>query len=220
MDPSPILPATIKAAVPDPTSSLCGGFVNALLKIPVYLYQAWNWLVDSSGNVTQNFRRQIIPPGFRMDSFVSITDPGWLLCDGSEVAQVTYPDLYAAIGASFGAAGVGNFKLPDCRARFAVSTGSFPSGASVSVGTTGGEEDHTLVEGEIPKIQLDLIAATGSDAVWVANDGTGSTKNGQSIGATGVADKPEILTKVFGADPPAKVTNLPPYFGVLTYIKT
>jgi microcystin-dependent protein len=41
----------------------------------------------------------------------------WLYCDGSEVLQETYPDLYDFLGETWGSASEGYFKLPDLRNR-------------------------------------------------------------------------------------------------------
>lgn len=43
-----------------------------------------------------------------------------LACEGGVIAQATYPDLYAAIGATWntGGEGAGNFRLPDFRGYF------------------------------------------------------------------------------------------------------
>ena len=38
---------------------------------------------------------------------------GFLLCNGDEMSQSQYPDLYGQIGGVFGTAAAGNFKLPD-----------------------------------------------------------------------------------------------------------
>ncbi len=43
---------------------------------------------------------------------------GWLLCDGSQVSQTTYPQLFAAIGNTYGTASSGSFRLPDYRGYF------------------------------------------------------------------------------------------------------
>ena len=43
---------------------------------------------------------------------------GWLYCNGQEVSQTTYADLYAIIGTDYGtAADSGDFKVPDLRGR-------------------------------------------------------------------------------------------------------
>jgi microcystin-dependent protein len=49
-------------------------------------------------------------------SMVSTSTPdGWLACDGTAVSQTTYPNLYAAIGNTYGngTEGAGNFRLPN-----------------------------------------------------------------------------------------------------------
>src|SRR5215475_8539475 len=43
---------------------------------------------------------------------------GWILCDGREVKEADYPQLYAAIGDLWGASAPGKFKLPDLRGSF------------------------------------------------------------------------------------------------------
>lgn len=56
---------------------------------------------------------------------------GWLICDGSEQAVATYPDLATAIGANYGAttngsgaAGSTHFRLPDLRGRAPIGFGT------------------------------------------------------------------------------------------------
>ena len=51
---------------------------------------------------------------------------GWLICDGASVSPDVYPDLFAAIGYSWGQDG-DNFRLPDYR-------GIFPRGADLGSG--------------------------------------------------------------------------------------
>lgn len=67
---------------------------------------------------------------------------GWLLCDGSSVATATYPDLFAAIGYTYGGAGA-NFNLPDIVDRFV-------RGQSSSTAATGGADSLTLTVAEMP----------------------------------------------------------------------
>ncbi len=38
---------------------------------------------------------------------------GWLVCDGSSISSATYPDLYAAIGTTYGGNGSPSFNLPN-----------------------------------------------------------------------------------------------------------
>ena len=120
----------------------------------------------------------------------------WLLCDGSDVSQTTYADLFAVIGTTFGAPGGGNFTLPDLRGRVVIgqddmggtSANRVTDANADSIAGTGGSEDHTLTEAELPAhdhpISLrDGSGPTGSD-VKISNasggSGTGTTQNAGS----------------------------------------
>lgn len=74
----------------------------------------------------------------------------WLVCDGSEVAQADYPDLYAVIGSTYGSAGTGNFKLPDLRGRSGAGAGTGTGLNPVALGQQYGEQSHTLTTAEMP----------------------------------------------------------------------
>ncbi len=94
----------------------------------------------------------IIPIGV-VNPFAGGTAPtGWLLCDGSEVSQTTYPTLYALLAATWGSAASGNFKLPDLRGR--VITGADGGAGRLSsnnaLGNNGGVEEVSLALANIP----------------------------------------------------------------------
>jgi microcystin-dependent protein len=68
---------------------------------------------------------------------------GFLFCDGSVVSRAAYPDLFAAIGTSWGAGdGVTTFHLPDMRGRFMrgrdAGAGRDPQAGSRTASNTGG----------------------------------------------------------------------------------
>lgn len=52
--------------------------------------------------------------------YANATAPsGWLICDGQAVSRVTYADLFALIGTTYGAGdSVSTFNVPDLRAKF------------------------------------------------------------------------------------------------------
>lgn len=70
---------------------------------------------------------------------------GWLMCDGSQFAPSVYPLLFKAIGTKFGGDGVTFFKVPDLRERFPLGITS-----ASELGSTGGENTHTLTVAEMP----------------------------------------------------------------------
>src|SRR5690348_3569668 len=122
---APVVPNDFKACISDPASTLCGNFVNTLLKLPVLIWKLVNYLFDSSGNPTKAFANQVLPTGSLIFSAVTLSSSTLLLCDGSDQPQATYPDLYAALGTIYGTSTPGNFKLPDYRAKFPVGIGNF-----------------------------------------------------------------------------------------------
>lgn len=71
---------------------------------------------------------------------------GYLACDGSAVSRTTYADLFAAVGTSFGAGnGTTTFNVPDTSRRVLVGSGGSGSATLANtIGSTGGEESHTL----------------------------------------------------------------------------
>lgn len=72
----------------------------------------------------------------------------YMLCDGRDLAITDYPDLYEAIGITFGGDGLTSFKIPNTTGKFSVGYGG--DGDYSLIGKTGGEEKHTLIVDEIP----------------------------------------------------------------------
>jgi microcystin-dependent protein len=84
----------------------------------------------------------------------AVAAAGWLMCDGSEVAIASYPELFNAIGTTYNSNGsapapaVGNFRIPDFRAHHPVGagtaqTGTPAAGNSYLLGVKAGTKDHT-----------------------------------------------------------------------------
>lgn len=61
----------------------------------------------------------LVPPGIILAFGGTRPPTSWLLCDGVAYSSSAYPDLYNAIGTTFGSGGSGTFRVPDMRNRFA-----------------------------------------------------------------------------------------------------
>lgn len=118
---------------------------------------------------------QLLRPVGEVTMYGGATAPaGWLICDGSSKLVADYPDLHAAIGYTYGGAGL-NFNLPDLRSRMPVGIGTFVTLGQNETGTPTSNDDatrtnrwdHTHSHG---KGTL-ATAATGS----LAGTATGST---------------------------------------------
>lgn len=77
---------------------------------------------------------------------------GWLACDGSEVSQSTYADLYAIVGTTWNTGGEagGNFRLPDFRGRALIGKGTGSGLTARTLAASVGTETHVLASGELP----------------------------------------------------------------------
>ncbi|MBE3123759.1 MAG: tail fiber protein [Planctomycetes bacterium] len=74
---------------------------------------------------------------------------GWLFCEGATLLRAAYPDLFTAIGVTYGNTDGTNFKLPDLQARVVVgrkgSDTYFPA-----LGCTGGACTFALCVCHLP----------------------------------------------------------------------
>lgn len=107
---------------------------------------------DSCNSAWQSF--STTPVG-TLNPYAGASAPdGWLLCDGSDVAKLTYVRLNALLGTTYGAAtdATLNFKLPDMRGRVAVAADGTAArmASNDAAGESGGEELHTLTIAEMP----------------------------------------------------------------------
>lgn len=78
--------------------------------------------------------------------FAGSTVPeGFLACNGDAVSRDTYADLFSVIGTTFGVGdGSTTFNLPNLVDRIAMC-----NSGNYSIGTSGGEETHTLLTTEL-----------------------------------------------------------------------
>lgn len=72
-----------------------------------------------------------------------------LPCDGSTHEKADYPELYAVLDGAFIVDG-DTFRTPDIRGRAVIGSGQGTGLTNRAIGSTGGAENHTLTEGEMP----------------------------------------------------------------------
>lgn len=126
-----------------------------------------------------------------------------LECDGSQVSQAEYPELYAAIGDLYGEADPGYFRLPDLRGRVSLGAGEGAGLTPRALADTGGEEQHQLTVPEMPQ-----HFHTISHSHTTANLATGTT----------ALRRPSLQTEdtsMVGGNQPHE--NMPPFI-VLRYV--
>jgi len=77
-------------------------------------------------------------------------DAKWLACDGRSLLRTDYPDLFAVIGVTYGAADGSHFNIPDLQGRVPLGVGSGSGLSTYNAGDNGGEETHALSTAESP----------------------------------------------------------------------
>lgn len=117
---------------------------------------AWAWCNSADLSVVVSDLRkkpmkqnETIPTGFLMPYAGSTAPTGWLIADGSALSRITYADLYAVIGTTYGSGnGTTTFNIPDLRTK--VPAGKSVSGTFSTLGSSGGNETKALGLGEMP----------------------------------------------------------------------
>ena len=122
----------------------------------------------------------------------------WIVCDGGSKAVASFPELFKAIGYTFGGAGP-NFNVPDERGDLVLgkdNMGGTPAGrvtaASVGganalvLGGRGGEEVHLLTVPELPvhSHQRSYVASLNSDQAGATNQ-TATSRGDYAVRPTG-----------------------------------
>lgn len=127
---------------------------------------------------------------------------GWLKADGSSVSSSKYPELYAAIGNTYGGSG-STFKLPDLAGKmvWGASTSSYVTN---KLGSTGGAATVTLTIAEMPS------HAHG----WTGVNGTGWPKKPSDSGTEGTSRAYPRTSQTAYRGSGWSHNNMPPYLAV------
>tara|TARA_B100000809_G_C15095334_1_gene514773 strand:+ start:1208 stop:1723 length:516 start_codon:yes stop_codon:yes gene_type:complete len=75
---------------------------------------------------------------------------GWLFCEGQLLPIAQNQTLFSLLGTVYGGDGRSTFGLPDLRGRVPMGAGNGPGLSPRTAGQKFGEEQHTLIDTEIP----------------------------------------------------------------------
>lgn len=158
--------------------------------------------------VTSSIQTQInalnsTPTGMLADFAGTVPPTGWLVCDGSAINRTTYSALFAVISTTWGVGdGSTTFNIPALSRR--VNVGSGGSGTATlgnTVGSTGGEETHTLTVTEMPAhshsfTASPLLLTAGAAPSFSSASGTVTTSTTGSSGAHNIMQPSAVVLKI------------------------
>lgn len=168
---------------------------------------------------------QTTPVGV-IEAFAGVNAPaGWLFCDGSAVSRIQYPELFSALGTTYGSGdGSTTFNIPDLRGRMPFGKGTHADVASLgqnegaSLANRRPKHQHTVYDaghthtnrmnGGFQVYRVNVAGGSGEYGITSAN--TGSIVD-NSTNTTGVKVNPE------GASSSTSPSDAPPYL-VVNYI--
>lgn len=141
---------------------------------------------------------------------------GSLACDGAEISQTDYPELYAIIGNAWGSAGAGNFLLPDLRSRMLVGTGPGNGLSAYALADVGGAERVTLNIGNMPSHRHTISHQHNIPDVGHTPVASGAIVSAyyQSLGATIPSGASTQVNSGYVGDDYSH-ENLPPFAAIL-----
>lgn len=154
----------------------------------------------------------LIPAGTILP-FAGLTPPdpatplskGWLFCDGSIVSNTQYPELFAAIGFTYGKTLVsGQFKLPDLRGRTIIGYDNMTNGLTSSPGVA-----NRVVGATTPN----SFSASNGTAPLVVGGSTTAT-----VTATSFSQQFPFPTAGFGGTATGIVTTVMNPFHAMNYL--
>ncbi len=114
-------------------------------------------LSANQGKVLNEKIDSTVPIGVLLPFGGTTAPTNWLLCDGSAISRTTYADLFNVIGTSFGEGdGSTTFNLPNTKDNTLVGVNS-EGNHFKTVGSTYGEETHTLTIEELAPHTHDTV---------------------------------------------------------------
>lgn len=144
---------------------------------------------------------------------------GWLWCNGGTYKISDYPKLYPIIGNYYGGSrAAGTFAVPNMTYRFPLGWGEGAAGNIGTVGSTGGEDTHTLTFSEMPSHGHDLGATQigwNTTGVFTTNIGSGS--GWDYLGRADGSEKTRAVALNSGGGQPHN--NMPPYLVIKFMIR-
>jgi microcystin-dependent protein len=174
------------------------------------------WHPAASAQATEPFVGQIMCAGF------NFAPQGWAELNGQIMSIAQNTALFSLLGTTYGGNGTSTFALPDMRGRVLLHAGQGPGLTPRNEGDTGGAEQVTLTNGQMPA-HTHIVTPLGSpaDATLVSPaNGVAATKARTTLYAPGPGSVPmtPLLTSAAGSNSPVPVVQ--PFVTVKCFMAT
>lgn len=151
----------------------------------------------------------------RMTGF-NFAPVGWALCDGQLLPINQNQALFSLLGTYYGGDGIQTFALPNLQSRVAIHQGQGPGLSPYVIGQTGGVENVSLTQGQMPQHNhLVNAVASGGNVASPSNSLPAIESTGTSLDFSGAATNatmnPTMIGNVGGNQPHP---NIQPYLCV------
>jgi microcystin-dependent protein len=130
---------------------------------------------------------KLVPSGTIMATGRSTAPTGYVLCDGAAISRTTFPDLFNAIGTTYGIGnGSSTFNVPDLRGRVPVGADGVAGRLDTAdaLGNAGGVQKITLSIGQLPVHSHDSGSYAGTDHLHAAGSLTANANGAHSHNVT------------------------------------
>ena len=137
---------------------------------------------------------------------------GWAFCDGQLLPISQNTALFSLLGTTYGGDGKSNFALPNLQGSAPLQQGQGPGLSLRDEGETGGEQNATLLDSEMPAHSHGVQASTTPDQLTPVNNAWASGQKGfgnfYASPGNNVQMNPSAMSLTGGSLPH---NNMPPY---------
>lgn len=137
---------------------------------------------------------------------------GWAFCNGQILPLSQNTALFSLLGTTYGGDGKSNFALPNLQGCAPLQQGQGPGLSLRDLGETGGEQNVTLLQTEIPAHSHTAAAGGGADTGSPQNNTWGSALKGHGnlyAPASSLVQMSPLALGVTGGGQPHN--NMPPF---------
>jgi microcystin-dependent protein len=128
---------------------------------------------------------------------------GWAMCNGQTMAIAQNQALFAILGTTYGGNGTTTFLLPNLQGRMPLHVGG-----GYTLGSMGGEVNHTLISSEMPVHNHTPVASSTPANAGAPTGNLWAQGNGAYNTAKDTTMDPSCIQLAGGSQPHP---NMPPY---------